>query len=315
MHFLGHMRRALAAVRQRLPFIQGHMYSATSLSWTLFRKPNAEAVSAMISSLRISGFLPSKEPTSKQDLVQYANRVTGARGNQMTYNDAEAINGMQVVGMKEFRAVTAFSIPPHMLGAKLKSVLKSKKIPDPAIEAIVNAVEFTPRYSDSFEDFEVDPDGSAYIFKVTAMIKPSSEFDNHSDVALAVSGASFNAAKVVDHYHEEVIPQHKLVSVPQDIWVNGFFDNYKKTVFVDEYITLGCVVKKTPVFKEKVITPAKLESIKHFLEAKTLGEVKLLYGPHDKTALEDKWAPDALGPTFATSSGFRFVRKRSLQHV
>ena len=86
-----------------------------------------------------------------------------------------------------------------MLEPKLRLELQSSQVPEPVIQAIVNAVEFTPRYSDSFEDFEVDPDGSAYIFKVTAMIKPSKEFENHSDVALAVSGASFNAAKVVDH--------------------------------------------------------------------------------------------------------------------
>ena len=139
------------------------------------------------------------EPTSKQDLVRYANRVIGARGNQMTYNDAEAINDMQVVGLKEWRAVAAFTAPPHMLETKLRLELQSKKVPEPVIQAIVTAVDSIPGYSNSFEEFAVDPDGSARIFKVTSLIKPSKEFENHSDVALAVSGASFNAAKVVDH--------------------------------------------------------------------------------------------------------------------
>ena len=49
--------------------------------------------------------------------------------------------------------------------------------------------------------------------------------------------------------------------------------------------------------KEKVITNEKVESIKKFMEAKT-------FGPHDKTALENQWAPHWLGATFATSSGF-----------
>ena len=131
--------------------------------------------------------------------MQYANRVIDERGNQMTYNDAEAINDMQVVGLKEWRAVTAFTAPPHMLEPKLRLALQSSQVPEPVIQAIVTAMESTTRYSNSFEEFEVDPDGSAYIFKVTAMIKPSSDFPHHLDVALAVSGASFNAAKVVDH--------------------------------------------------------------------------------------------------------------------
>ena len=131
--------------------------------------------------------------------MQYGNRVTGARGEQITYNDAEAISNMQVVGLKEMRAVTAFSAPPHMLEPKLRLELQSRKVPEPVIQAIVTAVESTPRYSNSFEEFAVDPDGSARIFTVTSMIKPSKEFENHSDVALAVSGASFYAAKVVDH--------------------------------------------------------------------------------------------------------------------
>ena len=172
------------------------------------------AVAVIVSPLTmIFDFFASKECTSQQDLVQYANRVT--RGNQMTYNDA--------------------------------------------------AVDSTPRYSNSFEEFTVD----------------------HSDVALAVSGASFNAAKVIDHYETEIIPQHKLVSVPKEVTESGILGDYKKTVYVDEYRTLDPIVKKIPIFKEKVITSAKLESIKKFMEAKTLGEVKLLYGSRDKTALED----------------------------
>lgn len=131
--------------------------------------------------------------------MQYAHRVIDERGNQMMYNDAAAINDMQVVGLNEMRAVTAFSAPPHMLENKLRLELESKKVPEPVIKAIVSAVESTPRYSNSFEEFAVDPDGSARIFTVTSMIKPSKEFENHSDVALAVSGASFYAAKVVDH--------------------------------------------------------------------------------------------------------------------
>ena len=139
------------------------------------------------------------ELTSKQDLVRYANRVIEERGNQMTYNDAEAISNMQVVGLKEMRAVTAFSAPPHMLEPKLSLELQSRKVPETVIKAVVAAVHLTSRYSNSFEEFAVDPDGSARIFKVTSMIKPSSDFPHHLDVALAVSGASFNAAKVVDH--------------------------------------------------------------------------------------------------------------------
>ena len=243
------------------------------------------AVAAIVSPLRtILDFFASKEPTSQQDLVQYANRVT--RGNQMTYNVAEAIRDIQVVGLNEMRAVAAFSAPPHMLETKLRLELQSKKVPEAVIKAIVAAVDSTPRYSNSFEEFEVDSDGSAHIFKVTAMIKPSSEFENHSDVALAVSGASFNAAKVIDHYETEIIPQHKLVSVPKEVTESGILGDYKKTVYVDEYRTLDPIVKKIPIFQEKVTTPAKLESIKKFMEAKTLGEVKLLYGP-DKTASED----------------------------
>ena len=141
----------------------------------------------------------------------------------------------------------------------------------------------------------------------------SSQFENLSDVALAVSGASFNAAKVIDHYHEEKIPQQKLVRVPKEVTESGFFGDYKKIVYVDEWRTLDPIVKKTPIFKENVITKPKLESIKNFLEAKTLGEVKRLYGSRDKT--EDEWALHAHGAMFATSSGFRFVRERSHQHV
>jgi len=86
-----------------------------------------------------------------------------------------------------------------MLEPKLRLELQSSQVPEPVIQAIVTAVESAPQYSNSFEEFAVDPDGSARIFKVTAMIKPSKEFENLSDVTLAVSGASFNAAKVVDH--------------------------------------------------------------------------------------------------------------------
>ena len=228
-------------------------------------------------------FLASKEPTSKQDLVKYANRVIVERGNHMTYNDAEAINDMKVVGLKELRAVTAFTARPHMLETKLSLELQSRKVPEPVIKGIVSAVDSTPLYSNSFEEFAVDSDGSGFIFKATVMIKPSSQFENHSDVAVAVSGASFNAAKVIDHYDEEVIPQQKLVRVPKEFTESGFFGDYKKIVYEEEYRTLDPIVKRTPIFKEKVITNAKLESIKNFLEAKTLGEVKRLYGSRDKT--------------------------------
>mmetsp|Transcript_104776 Transcript_104776/g.291797 ORF Transcript_104776/g.291797 Transcript_104776/m.291797 type:complete len:117 (+) Transcript_104776:461-811(+) len=111
------------------------------------------------------------------------------------------------------------------------------------------------------------------------MIKPDRGEDDSSQVAMAVSGAEFNAATEVETYEEEEVPVYQEVEEIQTVIQSGILGDYKVPKTVTKMQHMGVRKKRTPVFKQKTFTKAKLESIKRFLEGKTFGEVMLLYAP------------------------------------
>jgi len=231
-------------------------------------------IASVIGDLKALIFPP---PTSQQDLVQYATRVS--RDGRFDYHDAEVINDMKLVGMKEMRAVTAFTAKRSVLKEKMVQELASKRVPNDVIAAIVEGISSVSKYTNSFEDFSVDSSGTGKIFKATVMLKPDREDDESAQVAMAVSGAAFNAATEVEAYEEDEVPVYQEVEELQTVVESGLFGDYKVPKYVRKMQYMVIKKKRTPIFKQKHFTKAKLETIKKFLEAKTLGEVKLLYAP------------------------------------
>mmetsp|Transcript_100531 Transcript_100531/g.199695 ORF Transcript_100531/g.199695 Transcript_100531/m.199695 type:complete len:261 (+) Transcript_100531:48-830(+) len=220
-------------------------------------------------------------PTSQQQLLSYAQKATA--GTSFGYHDAEVINDMKMVGMEEMRAVTAFTAKRSVLKEKMSAELKAKRVPGDVIDAVVEGISSVSKYSNSFEEFVVDSSGTGKIFKATVMLKPDRDDDESSQVAMAVSGAQFNAAAEVQTYEEEEVPVFQEVEEIENVVETGYLGDYKVAKTVKKMKHMGTKKKRTPIFKQKTFTKAKLESIKKFLEAKTFGEVKMLYGPsHDE---------------------------------
>jgi len=235
-------------------------------------------VAAVLQTLRsIIGPPVPRPPTSQQDLVGYAKRALSDLS--FDYSDAEAINDMKLVGMKEMRAVTVFSAQRGVLKEKMEAELSAKRVPKDVIAAIVDNLAGVTKYTSSFEDFSVDSMGTGKIFKATVMLKPDPDEEDSSQVTMAVSGAQFDAATEVAEYEVEEVPEYKEVDDLRTVTETGLFGDYKVTKTVKKMVHMGTRTKRTPVFKQKLFTKAKLESIKRFLEGKTLGEVKMLYAP------------------------------------
>ena len=236
---------------------------------------NRRFASQMNRALRLAGNFWMPPPTVEQDLVAFANNSPALKAD---YNTAEVINAMQLVGLKELRAVTSFSVHKTGVTQKVHAELAAKGVPPDVIKAITSNLETVTKYANSMEDFAVDSEGTGKIFKATVMMKPDADEQECVQVAMAVSGAEFNAAKVVDHYETEVIPQWVDEEHIKQYIESGFFGDYKVLKSVIKKTFVGNHEKKTPVFKQHVFSKGKLETIKKFLEGKTLDEVKLLYG-------------------------------------
>lgn len=216
-------------------------------------------------------------PTSEQKLLNYAKKASREAGS-LSYYEAEVINDMKLIGMQEMRAVTAFTAKKAVLKEKMQKELVAKRVPADVVEAIAAGVTSVSKYMNSLEDFTVDSSGTGKIFKATVMITPDRSDEESSQVAMAVSGAEFSAASTVDHYLEETVPVYQEIEEIETVIESGILGDYKVPKKVTKIQNLGTRTKKTPIFKEKSFTKAKLEAIKNFLEGKTLGEVKLLYG-------------------------------------
>ena len=105
---------------------------------------------------------------------------------------------------------------------------------------------------------------------------------------MAISGAAFNAARVVERYEETKVPMWVEEDCIEQHVETGWFGDYKVPNSVTTRKFIGNTVKKTPIFKQHVFSKAKLETTKKFLEGKTLDEVKLLYGNSEKRSDDDE---------------------------
>ena len=225
------------------------------------------------------GLLFNPPPSAQQSLVAFAKKSPELK---MGYNEAEVINDMKLVGMKELRAVASFTIKKEFLSSKLQKELDAKGVPADIRDGIVEGVEGVSKYANSMEDFFVDSQGSAKIFKATVMMKEDPEAPEKIQLAMAVSGAKFEAAQVVSHYEEEKVPVYEREEVIETHTESGLLGDYKvlKTVQRNKYV--GDKVKKIPILKQHTFTKGKLETVQRFLEGKTLDQVKLLYGSDEQ---------------------------------
>lgn len=220
--------------------------------------------------------------TSKQDLVSYARRRISRDANHVGYDEAEAIHDMKLVGMQEMRAVTVFTVKRAALKDKMKAELTGKRIDEDVVDAVTQGIDSTLHYTNTFEDFSVDASGAGKIFKATVMLKPDRDDPESSQVAMAISGAKFDVAKEVETYEEEEIPDYKEVEEIQMVPMSGLFGigTYQKPMVVRKLQLMGTRKKRTPIFREKTFTKAKVEAVKKFLERKTCTQVMEL---HDST--------------------------------
>mmetsp|Transcript_40342 Transcript_40342/g.127016 ORF Transcript_40342/g.127016 Transcript_40342/m.127016 type:complete len:206 (-) Transcript_40342:55-672(-) len=196
-----------------------------------------------------------------------------------SHEEAEAICNMKLVGMEEIRAVTAFIAKRDMLSVKMQAELTAKRLPQDVIEAVNAGISGVSMYNNSFEDFCVDAGGTGKIFKATIMMKPDFEDDESVQVAMAISGAKFDAAREVEEYEQEVIPEYRTVDEVEEFTESGVLGNYKVLRTVSKLKQVGTRTKRTPIFRKTAFTNASLAGIQKFLEGKTMGEVKLLYAP------------------------------------
>lgn len=213
--------------------------------------------------------------SAQQDLVALADKRHELR---IGYSEAEMINEMKLVGMKQHRAVVSLTVEKSFLPSKLRKELSAKKVPADVVDAIVEGVQGVSQYNQYMGDFFVDETGTAKLFKATVMMKEDPLAPEKMQLAAAVCGAEFSAAKVVEGYETETVPVYVTEDVVETHTESGFFKDYKKPVIVRKQRRVADKVRKIPIFKEHVFSKGKLEIIQRFLEDKTFDEVKLLYG-------------------------------------
>lgn len=97
--------------------------------------------------------------------------------------------------MKEFMAVQRMVVPKHLLREKTHVGLEAKGLPSKVASVISLELDGASRLQEFWDDFQVEGGtGSAHSYRVIARMSESNGF---CDIALAASGASFNAAKEV----------------------------------------------------------------------------------------------------------------------
>ncbi|CAJ1389294.1 unnamed protein product [Effrenium voratum] len=223
---------------------------------------------------KFRGWLSPPPIGAKEQLVAYANNFKFPVG----YQEAQIINEMKLVGLEEMRAVAAFECATSVLKEKMRAELVGKRVPEIVTDSILAGIEGVKKYTNSWEEFAVDPAGTGHIFKTTLIMSLNPQDDSQMQVAMAVSGAKFNAAKEVAYTNKETVPVYEpRVSYVQTI-ESGFFGDYKVPRKIETQEQVGTRTLETPIFKERAFGKADLEVIKLFLEGKALNEAIVLYG-------------------------------------
>lgn len=138
-------------------------------------------------------------PTPSQQLSQYAYHKT----IDSKPVAPQVVSQMEMVGMNEFMAVQCMVVPKDLLREKVHVGLTAKGVPNKVAQAISFELDGASCFQMFWDDFQVeDGTGSAHSYRVIVRM---SESDGHCDVAIAASGASFNAAKEVSHYETQEI--------------------------------------------------------------------------------------------------------------
>mmetsp|Transcript_63965 Transcript_63965/g.101806 ORF Transcript_63965/g.101806 Transcript_63965/m.101806 type:complete len:295 (+) Transcript_63965:70-954(+) len=217
---------------------------------------------------------PETEPELSpiQQLSQYAHDMHH-QTVQSRAAFSEVVSKMQMVGMKEFVVVQRMTFAKHLVREKVSRGLSSKGLPSEIAEAIGLQLDGVEQFYDKWDDFVVDGTGSAHTYRVQVALLCENE--TKCQIALSASGASFNAAKEIDHYETQRIPEYgervKLVTVHED----GLFGRYETKKEVKERVQIGMRENKIPILKEKTFTPETMEAMKNYLEGKALDEFRL----------------------------------------
>ena len=143
--------------------------------------------------------LTPPEPSPGQQLTHYAQgKIFNSRGLK-----TNVVANMQMVGMKDFQVVQQMDIPKHSVREKVHIGLQAKGVPAQVAEAIALQLHGARRFKDQWDDFQVDPQGSAHSYRV--IVRSDCVDDEWCNIAIAAFGASFNAAKEIDHYETQEI--------------------------------------------------------------------------------------------------------------
>ena len=152
----------------------------------------------------VSQFFPHHEPSPARNLAVYSQGVleqaTGLPSAE------EAFEDMALVGMKEIAAVKSFTVKRTGLKSKLLKEFAAKDIPQKMMDAFIENVEEVPGELAVEEMFHVDPNGAGYIIKVVFTFRPDPKNEELCQVAFAVSGSSFDAAKELVGQEEQETP-------------------------------------------------------------------------------------------------------------
>lgn len=213
--------------------------------------------------------LAPAEPSPSQQLNQYAYDMTlHSRAIK-----SEVVEKMELVGMNEFKAVHRMVVPKHTVREKTHVGLAAKGVPNKVAEAVALELDGARKSQSQWDDFKVDESGNAHIFRVIVRLLCE---DDECDVAMAATGASFNAAQEISHYEKQEIPEYGEQARTVSEYEDGIFRRYEKKRVVNERVQIGTRVNHIPVMKQKTFTPDTMEDVKNYLEGKAMKEVLLL---------------------------------------
>ena len=144
--------------------------------------------------------------TSRDELAAYADRTLKQQNHH--FSEQTVIKNMKLVGMAKIKAITSFTVKSSKLQDKLNMELMAQGVPEDVGKAILEGLEDTRNFQSAQERFSLDPNGKnlGKILKYFISIKPDEVDEDNRQVAVAVFGTGFDAARLMDHYVEETEP-------------------------------------------------------------------------------------------------------------
>jgi hypothetical protein len=173
------------------------------------------------------------------------------------------VNSMELVGMTQQKVAVKNKLPKDKVEPWIRAKLRAKQFPTEAIEAICSGLRSAEMFEESDSHFCHTQDGvsNLYQYRLWAQGK-----EDHMEVALICSNASFATARVIRRFQPTVEPIMESYTDYMTVTESGIFGDYKVTKEQTRQRQNGVRIVYTPIFRQDVMSADHMEAVKTFLE-------------------------------------------------